>query len=86
MTEAMRISDSKKWEKTHDAELDRNVTELRTWVYEEAMPSDKPIPLKMIYNAKKNQFGCKEKYEEICALRGEIMKPGQHFDETRAAF
>lgn len=44
ITAAIMRSDCKEWAKAHDAELDRHDTELRIWLYEEALPSDKLVP------------------------------------------
>ena len=85
MAEARLRPDFKEWAKAHDAEIYRHDTELRTWVYEEARPSDKPVPFTMTYKAKTNQFGGIERYKARCAIRGDLMKPGQQFDMTRTA-
>lgn len=49
--------DFKEWAAAHDAEPDKHDRELRTWVYEEKVPSDNPVPYTMKYKAKTNQFG-----------------------------
>lgn len=63
MTEARESQDFKKWAAAHDPEPDRHDTELRTWLYEEALPSDKPVPYTMTYKPKTNQFGGIEKHK-----------------------
>lgn len=46
--------DFKDWVEAHDAELDRHDTELRAWVYEDALESDKPVPYTMTYKRQIN--------------------------------
>lgn len=86
MAEARSKPDFKNWGAAHAAELGRHDAEIRTWVYEEELPSDKHAPWTMIYRAAKaNQFGRLGRHKAGCAIRGDIMKPVKHFDETRTA-
>lgn len=85
MTEARKKPDAKKRAAAHDAERNRHYTELRTWVYKNYLPSDKRVPFTMTYKAKTNKCGGVDRHKARCAIRGDIMKPRQHFDQTRTA-
>lgn len=63
MTKARTGPDFKEWAKAHDAELERNDTELRTWVYEDARLLDRPVLYMMMYKENTNQFGGIEKHK-----------------------
>lgn len=57
MGKARTRQDYREWTAAHDAELDIHDAELRTWTYEESIPTDRPVPYTMTYEGKKNQFG-----------------------------
>lgn len=77
--------DAKAWYDAWDAELQRHDTELHTWTYEDPLPTDKPLPYLMGFKAKTNVYGGLERCKVRCAIRGDRMRPGLDFDETRTA-
>lgn len=85
LDEAHKSRDSLSWCKAWDDELERHDTTLRTWTYEDPLPSDKPLPYTMTFKSKTNMYGGLERHKVRLAIRGDRMRPGYDFDETRTA-
>lgn len=66
MTKARMRPDFKEWAAAHDSELHRHDADLRTWVYEDPLPSDKPVPFTMTYKAKKPVRWNRETQSRMC--------------------
>lgn len=71
--------------KAWDNEITRHDAGLNTWTYEDELPTDRPIPYVMTFKAKPNMYGGLHRYKVRCAIRGDRMRPGIDFDETRTA-
>ena len=86
LNDAKARPDYLSYAKAHDEELDRHGPNgLHTYDFVEALPSDRPIPFVMTYKAKTNQYGGLERHKARLAIRGDRMRPGIDFDETRTA-
>lgn len=85
MAQAHQTPEAKHWAKAYDAEIYRHDTDLHTRNYEKPEPYEKPLPFATHFKAKTNQFGEIEKFKVRCAIRGDKMRPGKDFDETRTA-
>lgn len=73
--------------RAHDEEIDRNgLKRLNTWECIDYLPPDRQIPYHISYKAKINQYGCLEKHKARLAMRGDRMRPGVDFEETRTTY
>jgi hypothetical protein len=69
----------------HDKKIDRHVDTLGTWHYERACTDDRPIPYTFTNKLETDQLGQPSTCEARCAIRGDLMRPGIDFDDTRQA-
>lgn len=84
IADALRRPDGPQWAQAHDACIDRNFA-LGAWV-----PCDKPDGVHLVqpiwqYKAKTGPDGMLEKRSARCAVRGDLMEPGVHYDPDRTA-
>lgn len=84
LEEAKNRPDYLSYAKTHDEELKRHGPNgLHTLDFVEALPSDRPIPYTIYYKAKTNHYGGLEKHKARLKIRGDGMRPGVAFGETK---
>lgn len=84
IAEARGRKDWLMWAKALDEELARHGPEqLHTFDFVDPLPTDKPIPYTLTLKVKTNQFGGPEKHKVRLSIRGDRMRPGIDFDETR---
>jgi Reverse transcriptase (RNA-dependent DNA polymerase) len=85
LRQAMRLPDAQKWMAAHDQEIERHISTLVTRHYEHPLPTDSPIPYKFTYKIKTDREGHPSCYKARCAIRGDLMRPGTDFDDSRRA-
>ena len=79
--------DAEQWEIAHNAELD-TLDKQKTikWIPQKQVPSHATlIPLTMTYRHKRTPDGQIDKRKARCSIRGDRMKPGQHFDPKQTS-
>jgi hypothetical protein len=79
------LPDALRWAKAHDDEIHRHETALKTWRYEDPLPSDRPRPFIMTYKLKADADQEQVKHKARCAIRGDLMEAGVEYDPLRTS-
>lgn len=86
-TQARKYPDKNDWARAHDLELQK-LDQQRTieWINNEKLPPNiKAIPLTMKYRYKRNSSGAIQEYKARCTLRGDLMQPHVHYNESETS-
>lgn len=81
-SQTQQYPDATQWAEAHDRELhttdDKHT--VRWLAPVDILPGVKPIPLTMCYRYKQNTDGTINTQKAGCFVRGDLMKPGLHYD------
>jgi hypothetical protein len=68
----------------HDQEIERHASTLASGTTS-ALYTDRPIPYTFTYKIKTDLEGNPSCYKAPCTIRGDFMRPGTDFDDSRRA-
>lgn len=81
---ARRLPDAAEWSKVYNDCINRNIA-LGAWKPELIKYSDlsRLVTLMWRYRYKANPYGTLDKSSLLCAVRGDLIKPGIHYDASK---
>ena len=85
--QGLRYPDAQQWEKAYNAELEKldNVNAIKRIADKDLSPGAKLIPLAMGYKYKRTAEGDITERKARCSLRGDLMRPHQHYNPDHTA-